>query len=362
MLSTKQKKLFKELLETVAISGQEYQMARALKKHYEPFCDEIIYDNLGSICAHKKSKNPNAPKVMVLGHMDEVGLHVGNVTNDGCIHLNPYKLSIWNQVLMTQRVYIQTREGKLINGVIDTIPPHMLTPELREKPMDPAKMFIDVGARSKEEVEKMGINLFDPVVIRGDFEELNGGKRLLAKAFDNRYGCIAGVELLEAVSKLDLDIDLYVGATVQEEVGGMGARALTEIIKPDFAIVLDCSPASDMGGGENLNGVLGKGVLIRYADRTMIAFPELLRYQEEICDKNGVKYQYFMSPGGTDAGTIHVLNGGILTLTHCICARNIHTCSSILDVEDYEGALKALIAMVKDLNREKIEKFKEARR
>lgn len=361
-LNKKRKALFKEIIETIAISGKEQEMVRVLKKYYEPLCDEIIYDNLGSICAHKKCANKNAPKVMVLAHMDEVGLHVGEILQDGTIKLSAYKASIWNQTLMAQRVYVQTSDYRLINGVIDTIPPHLLTPELRAKPMEIGKMFVDIGCKSKDEVKKLGIKEFDPIVVRGDLEELNDGDRLLGKAFDNRYGCLVGIEALEALKGIDLDIDLYVGATVQEEVGGNGAQTLVTKVMPDFVIVLDCSPASDMGGGENLNGVLGEGVLLRYVDRTMIAFPKLIEYQEKMCKKVKVKSQYFVSAGGTDAGTIHRIGSGIITLTNCICARNIHTNASIIDLNDYEASKKVVIAMLKDLNKDKIEEFKRGNR
>ncbi len=361
-LSKQRKVLFKELIETVAVSGKEQEMARVLRKYYEPLCDEIITDNIGSICAHKKSKNPNAPKVLLLGHMDEVGLHVGKILDDGVLLISDARASIWNQTLMAQRVYVQTRDNKLINGVIDTIPPHLLTPELRQKPMEISKMMVDIGCKSKKEAEDMGVNVFDPICVRGDLEELGDGSRLLGKAFDNRYGCLMGIELLQLLKNTELDIDLYIGASVQEELGGSGAQSLTTKIMPDFAIVLDCSPASDMGGGKDLNGMLGQGVLLRYVDRSMIAFPTVLQYQEKMCKKVGAKCQYFLSAGGTDAGTIHRIGEGIITLTNCICARNIHTNASIIDLDDYEASKKVLLAILKDLDAKRLEEFKKANR
>lgn len=359
VLSKKRRAMFKEICETIAVSGREKEMARVLKRYYEPLCDEILYDNLGSIVAHKKSKNPNAPKVLLLSHMDEVGFYVGKVLVDGTIRFATTRSGIWDQTLMAQRVIIQTSEGKLIDGVIDTIPPHQLTPELRQKPMTFDKMYVDVGARSKEEVEQMGIRTFDSIVVRGDFQELGDGTRLVAKAFDDRSGCILGIEVLEAVKDIDLDIDLYVGASVQEEAGLRGAQTVTNLVKPDFAIILDCSPASDMGGSKDQFGQLGEGLLLRFVDSGMIAFPQLLKYQADMAKKCKVKSQYYLSLGGTDAGVVHKSFDGVLTLTQCLCARNIHTNSSILDLNDYEASKKVLIAMVKDLSLERIEQFKK---
>ena len=185
---------------------------------------------------------------------------------------------------------------------------------------------------------------------------------MLSKAFDNRYGCILGIEVLQALKNVTLPYDLYVGASVQEEAGLRGAQTIVQKIQPDFVFILDCSPASDMGGNSKEYGQLGKGVLSRFVDGSMIAFPQLLDYQRKMCDKMHVPYQYYISMGGTDAGIVHKSNGGTLTLTHCICARNIHTNSSIIDLSDYEGAKKVLLAMLKDLNAKKIEQFKTMNR
>jgi glutamyl aminopeptidase len=157
---------------------------------------------------------------------------------------------------------------------------------------------------------------------------------------------------------VELDVDLYVGVSVQEEVGCRGALTITNKIKPDFAIVLDCSPSDP----KNKNGILGKGVLLRVKDANMLAFKSLINYQKEICEKVGVPYQYFISMGGTDAGMIHKSYSGILTLTHCVCAKNLHTSSTIMDINDYLNAKKALIYMLKDLNNDRIKELSESNR
>lgn len=358
-LSKERLDLIKEFVEINAVSGNEKNMFKFLKEKYEPLCDEIIADNLGSIVAHKKCNKKDAPKVLVLAHMDEVGLHVLRILDDGSLLISDSRASIWEQTLMTSRVYVQTRENKLINGVIGTIPPHLLTADLKGSPMPISKMMIDIGCTTKQEAINMGINVFDPIIVRGDFEVLGNGQRLLAKAFDNRYGCLVGYEALKELKNEELDIDLYIGCSVQEELGGSGAQAITNKIKPDFCIVLDCSPANDLGGAvASTNGRLGEGILLRVSDRTMIAVPELIQYQEKMAKKAGVKAQYYISAGGTDAGTIHRSKEGILTLTNCICARNIHTNSSVIDVDDYEAGLKVTLEILRDLNKEKVEGFK----
>ena len=362
VLSNKRRQLFEEVTQAIGVFGHEVEIRRVLERYYRPLADELMEDQLGSLIAHKKSNNPNAPKVLVLAHMDEVGFRVGSIESDGTLKMHKLPSGIWEQTLMSQRVYVQTKTGKVLEGVIDTIPPHQLTPELRAKPMKAEDMLVDLGCSTKEEAIALGVSVNDSIVIRGDFQVLNGGKRLISKAFDNRYGCILGIELLQALQSTNLDIDLYIGASVQEEAGVRGAQTVAQMIQPDFAIVLDCSPASDMGGNKKEYGQLGGGVLIRFVDASMIAFPELLNYQIGICKKVGVPYQYYLSYGGTDAGIVHKSLGGIPTLTQCICARNIHTSGSIIDLDDYEGARKVTLKMLKTLSSQTIERFKNANR
>ena len=129
-------------------------------------------------------------------------------------------------------------------------------------------------------------------------------ERLLSKAFDNRR-CFR-VEIARHFANVELPYDLYVGATVQE-VGLRGATTISQLIKPDFAIVLDCSPARDSTGDAEQEGQLGGGVLLRYTDRSMLSFKKLIAYQEAVCKKLNLPCQYYSSPGGTDAGAIHIL-------------------------------------------------------
>lgn len=361
MLTKKQIKLLKTVTELNGISGQENEVARFLNKTYLDLGYEVIKDNLGSIFAFKKSKVENAPNVLVAGHMDEVGFIITKVNENGLCNI----ASVGghnSQALYAKRVLVRTKDNKYLEGAIDSTPPHLLNKEKGSSEPDISKMRVDFGFRSKEEVIEAGINSGSMVVVKGDFVVLNNGQRLLAKAFDNRYGVALGIEILEYFKDIDLPFNLYVGATVQEEVTGSGIQTISHLINPDFAIILDCSPAKDSLDPKTEQGRLGGGLLLRYVDRSMIAFKELIAFQEKMAQKAKVNYQYFSSPGGTDAGAAHKSGDGVLTLTHCICARNIHTGSSIIDVDDYKAAKKSLIMILKNLDEKQINKFKEERR
>lgn len=351
--------LMEELTQAMGISGDEKEVSQILAKHYTPLADEIVYDNLGSIFALKRSKNPHAPWLMIAGHMDEVGFIVKDINAQGALSISPMG-GWWSQVLLSQRVLVKAKDGRKYPGTIASIPPHLLTEKERSAPMEIKHMLVDVGCSTKEEVLKLGITMGSPVVLEGRFEQLQQGTRLLAKAWDNRYGCIMGVEVLRALKDVDLDVNLAVGATVQEEVGTRGAQTSSFKLKPDVAIVLDCSPANDLSGDKDAFGTLGKGPLVRFIDANYLPHRGFLNFYVDLLEKEKIPYQYYQSLGGTDAGAIHKQFTGIPTLTQCICARNIHSCSSIIDAQDYTHAKQAVLKVIQSLNNDTIETIKKA--
>ncbi len=354
-LTKHQRDLFKTLSEKLAISGLENEVAAFLKAQYQKLGYEIITDNLGSIFALKRSSNPHAKRVMVVAHMDEVGFIVTAILDNGMIKVAPLG-GINEQTLLAHRVILRGRKGDL-KGCIGAIPPHLLSSADKDKPTSLKSMLFDFGMTSYQEAIDHGIYLGAMVVVEGTFMELNDGKRLLGKAFDDRYGLVLGLEILESLRDVDLPFDLYVGGSVQEEVGCRGALTASHMINPDLAIVLDCSPSRDSSGDKNELGQLGEGVLVRVIDGNMIAFNELIAFQRQCAHLSKTKIQDYISPGGTDAGSIHKQFDGVPTLTHCLCARNIHTCSTILDTGDYLAAKKLLLYMLKHLKHEDFARF-----
>lgn len=338
-------KLFKKVCETRSISGDEKALVSLLREYYLKYSDEIIYDNQGSMVAHKKCKKEGAKKVLVLAHADEIGFMVSKIEKNGIIRVNPIG-GIVSNTLLTNRVVLKNDEGKLFYGVVNS------------SGSDTVKgLEFDFGFDSKDEVLNSNIKVGNSVFYEGETIKIND-KRIVSKAIDDRYGCFLGIELLEKLKDTELDIDLYVGVSVQEEVGLRGAQTIVNKIHPDLAIVLDCSPSDP----KNDNGILGKGVLLRVKDGSMMSFKSLINYQREVCKKLKIPYQYFVSAGGTDGGIIHKSFNGILTYVHCICAKNLHTQSTMMDINDYLNAKKSLVYIIKDLNDDLIESFKEGNR
>lgn len=348
-LTQKELKRLEELTQLFGPSGDEVIVKNYLKNKYQELGFQTIEDNLGSIVCLKKSKNVNAKKVLLLAHMDEVGFMVTKILPNGAIMVFP--LGGHNpQALLSNRVVLKTQNNDYFYGLINALPPHLLNETNKDRITQVGDMIFDFGFTSKDDALSKGVRIGDTIVCDGPFEVLNNGKRLLSKAFDDRIGLAVGLEVLEELKDVELDFDLYVGGSVQEEVGCRGALTISHLVHPDFVIVIDCSPARDSSGDKSELGQLGEGVLIRVIDGSMMASKELIAYQISCLEKADVKHQYFFSYGGTDAGSIHKQFDGIKTLTFCLCARNIHTPSTLLDADDYISLKKGLVFMLKDLS------------
>lgn len=342
-------KMFKELTEAHGAPGFEKPVREIMRKYLSQYTNEIVQDNLGGIFGVSRGENPFGPTVMVAGHMDEVGFMVTRITDKGFIKFQPLG-GWWNQVLLAQRVSILTSKGE-IEGVIGSIPPHMLTEDVRKKPIEIKNMFIDIGADNKEDAENMGIRPGQPIVPITPFKAMSNPKKLLAKAWDNRYGCALAIDLLASLKDVELPNTLYAGANVQEEVGLRGAQVAANMINPDIFFALDAGPAGDVPGApEEAMGALGEGVLIRIYDRTYVTHNGMREYILDTVESLGVKYQYYTSQGGTDAGRVHIHGRGVPSIVVAIPSRYIHSHASIINYDDYLAAKETLTTLIKNLN------------
>lgn len=344
-------KHMKALTEFHSAPGFESDLKAYIKSEMEPYADDFIYNRMGGFYAVKHSKNPNAKKVMVAAHMDEVGFMITHIADNGMIqftNLGGVAADIWQG----QRLKVKNRNNEIITGVVASIPKHFRTgneglPEIKD-------LMLDIGSASAAEVRARGIEIGDSIVPDTEFIQLSE-QRFAGKAWDNRYGCLLAIEILKLFKDKQLDVELYVGANVQEEVGLRGARAAAEQIEPDVAFVVDCSPANDMKGAQQLSGQLGEGTLIRIKDGTMLLKPAFRDYLLELCNQHEIKHQYYISPGGTDGGEIHKANIGIPTAVIGVCARYIHSSDSVFDIRDYYAARQLLFESIQALDNKQIE-------
>jgi len=347
--------LFKTLTELQGAPGNEHLVRNFMKQELEKYTDHVIQDNLGGVFG---VKNGEGPRVMVAGHMDEVGFMVTQITKNGMIRFQTLG-GWWSQVLLAQRVQIMTDNGP-ITGVIGSVPPHNLTEAQRKKPMEIKNMLIDIGADDQADVEKIGVKPGQPIVPICPFTPMANDKKILAKAWDNRYGCGLSIELLKELQNETVPNQLYSGATVQEEVGLRGAQVAANMIKPDIFYALDASPANDMSGDESEFGQLGKGALLRIFDRTMITHRGMREFILDTAESNQIPYQYFISQGGTDAGRVHTSNNGVPSAVIGICSRYIHTAASMIHIDDYQAAKELVVKLVKSTDANTLEQIRKA--
>jgi len=348
--------LLQELTEAHSVSGHENEV-RAI------FADELsevgpfATDRNGSvICAHSNE----GPRVLIAGHMDEVGFLVQNITADGFLQFVTIG-GWWSQVMLGQRVQIRTRSGRKIIGVTGSKPVHFLPPSQRDNPVPVEAMFIDIGASSQKEVsQEFGISIGDPIAPFSHFTELSKPGHYMAKAFDNRAGMACVIQAAQHLALTEHPNELIFAGTVQEEVGLRGARTLANFVKPDVAIVLEAPPADDTPGF-NLNdsqGKLGAGVQIRLFDPTAITNPRLAEFVIETARRANVPHQLTVRrSGGTDAGAFHQANSGIPSIVLGCPARYIHSHNAIIDIDDYLAMLQLTIALAEALDEDAVNSF-----
>ena len=370
-------KLLEELSNEFGPSGFEWEAQKILKKYVETFSDEILKDRTGTLVFTSKGSS-DSPKIMIAGHMDEIGFQVAAITKDG--YLKFHQLGgWWDQTLLSQRVKVRTVEGKFIPGVIGAKPPHVIDADERSKVVTKDKMFIDVGCTSKDEVKELGIRLGDPIMPDATFEvwerpriskEDNGEEKkemvtlAVGKAFDDRMGALIAAEVVKQLKAEGSQHPnkVFGASTVQEEVGLRGARTAAQMIKPDIGIALEVDIAGDVPGIDETKAPahMGKGPSILTYDGSMIPNPRFRDFVIKTAEELEIPHQLSVVPGGgTDAGVIHLTEMGCPSIVIAVPTRHIHAHNGILDVSDVKNAIKLIVELIKRLDIETVASFTE---
>jgi putative aminopeptidase FrvX len=348
--------MLKELTDANAVPGNEREAREVMKKYLDGFADEISYDNLGSIIATKLGE-ANGPKVMVAGHLDEVGFMVTKITDKGYIKFQSLG-GWWSQVMLAQQVTITTSKGQRYHGVIGSKPPHILPADERKKVVEIKDMYIDLGVSSKDEVEKLGIKPGDMITPYIEFRTMANEKYLLAKAWDNRIGCAIAIDVLRQLKDQAHPNTVYGVGTVQEEVGLRGAKTSGFKVNPDIAIATDVGIAGDMPGVNDVDAALGKGPMIVLYDASMVGHRGLREFVVNIANELNIPYQFeSMAGGGMDSGAIHLSHSGVPSMGICIPSRYIHSHTSMIHRDDYENTVKLIVEVIKRLDRQTVDQI-----
>lgn len=322
------KDLIKKLTEAFGPSGAEDSVREVIRKEVQPYVDEITVDALGNLIAHKKG---NGGKKLILdGHMDEIGLMVTHIDDNGFLRfgtiggVNPF-------VALGQRVCFE-------NGVLGVIGSDRVDDA---KDMKIEKLFIDVGAKDKKDAEaKVGVGT--SCAFHQNFIDL--GDRVVAKAMDDRVACAIIIEALKRLGKTANDI--YAVFATQEEVGLRGARAAAFGISPDVGIALDVTRTGDTPKSITMDVALGKGAAIKVKDSSLICHPALKNYMVKVAQENSIKYQMeVLEAGGTDSGAIQMTKAGIPAGVISIPCRYIHSPGEMVDMGDVEACVRLAKAL-----------------
>jgi putative aminopeptidase FrvX len=346
-------KLFQNLTEAAGVPGYEGEIRAVIRRYLEPMA-KIEQDKLGSIIGVKRGSS-DSPRVMLAGHMDEVGFMVSLITDDGFIRFVPLG-GWWNQVMLAQRVVIKTSAGDVV-GLLGAKPPHLLEEEEAKKPVEKKDMYIDIGATSAEEVKACGVRLGDPIIPICPFTVLAPGKTYMAKAWDDRLGCALFIQALERLQDQPHPNTIYAVGTVQEEVGLRGAKTSVYNVNPDVAIILEVDIAGDVPGikPEESAIKLGKGPTLLLYDARMIPNLRLRDLVINTAEENNIPLQFSAMRGGaTDGGMIHLHNEGVPTVVLGVPTRHIHSHAGILHRSDYDHALDLLVKLLMRLDEQTV--------
>lgn len=337
----------KALTEAHGVPGYETEV-RAVLRRYMSSLGDLTQDKLGSLICRRSG---DGPKVMLAGHMDEIGLIVTHIDDNGFLKFLQLG-GWWDQTILSQRVIVKTHQGDVV-GVVGAKPPHLLSGDERGKMVEKKDMYIDVGATSKAETEAAGVRVGDPVVPDSAFAVMAPGKTYLSKAFDNRVGCAVVIDVLRRFAEGGNPNDLYGVQTVMEEVGLRGATTSVRAVDPDVAIILEADIAGDVPGikKEQSSVRLGSGPALSVYDARMIPNTKLRNLVIDTAAAEGIPLQFSNMPGGaTDGGAIHLHGTGVPTVVIGVPSRHIHSHGAIIHRDDYDNAVKLVAALVSRLD------------
>ncbi len=341
--------LLRELSEAPGVSGYEQGVREIIRRHLQDLTI-VEQDHLGSIVCRKEGKSEN-PRVMIAGHMDEIGFVVKLITDEGFIKFSPLG-GWWGHVLLAQRIVIKTRQGE-VPGLIGSKPPHILSEEERKKLLEPKDMYIDIGATSADEVKELGVRPGDPAIPVFPFMISGTGKTYLGKAFDDRVGCGIFIDVIKRLTKESHPNTVYGVGTVQEEVGLRGARTSSWVVEPDVGLTMEVGVAGDVPDvkKEDAQAKLGKGPVIVIRDGSMIPNLRLRDLFIETAEELRIPFQFdFLDRGGTDSGAIHLHRRGVPNLVVAVPTRHIHSHAGIIHRDDYDRTVQLVTAVIKKLD------------
>jgi putative aminopeptidase FrvX len=327
------KQLLQTLTETFGPSGYEDNVRKIVRSEVEALADEVRVDTLGNLIARKRPTKTgrDIKKIMIAAHMDEIGVIVSHVDQNGFVRFSPIG-GVFRRYVLGGRVrFLNGTQGILGFDRLDNI---------NELPtLD--KVYIDVGATSPKDCP---VRVGDVAAFDRQYSDL--GTRLVAKSMDNRVGVLVAIETLRSLKSSPYD--LYFVFTTQEEVGVRGATTSAYGVDPDIGIALDVTPSGDTPNAMRMEMALGRGPCIKIQDVGMIADPRVVQWMIRAAEKNKIPYQReVLLIGGTDARAIQLTRAGVPSGCISIPVRYVHSPSEMVDYSDVQNSVRLLTAVLR---------------
>ena len=322
------------------ISGDEGKVREYIISRIKDKCEYSV-DPMGNLLVFKKGKNKPKNKVMLSAHMDEVGFICTYICDNGFIKFINVG-GVDPKVAVGRAVKIG--ENK-ISGVIGNKAVHLCSDDEDKTAPKLDKLYIDIGAENKAEAEKY-VNIGDSVYFVSDYVEF-GEDKIKAKAIDDRFGCAIMLKMIDS----ELEYDTHFVFLVQEEVGCRGAGAAVFAIRPDYAIVLEATTASDISGVSNEDRVCvqGKGAVVSFMDRSTVYNRDLFKGAFALAKEKNIPIQPKTTvAGGNDAGAIHKACSGVYTIAVSLPCRYIHSGTSVGDKKDMKACYDLAVALCEE--------------
>jgi endoglucanase len=331
-------KLLKELCEACGPPGFEDDIRTIYRREIEPLVDRVETDGIGNVIAIKNGRGEAPRRVMLAGHLDEIGFVVRHIDDDGFLRLQPLG-GFDPKTLIAKRILIRNRQGERVLGVVGTKPTHVMTDEERKKLPQLDELFVDIGLDGEAAREKVQIG--NPATLDQDFVAL--GDFFSGKALDNRVSIYTLVEALRRAESPSVEI--YAVATSQEEVGLRGATTASHRIAPDIGVAIDVTLACDVPGSKPHEHItrLREGVGIKIFDSSLIATPKLVEHFRVLAEEHGIPHQMEILPrGGTDAGALQRAGNAVPSITLSIPTRYLHSVVETIYAPDLEATVDLL--------------------
>lgn len=342
------KKFLEELVSIPSPSGLEQKCTEIFKSYCSKFAKEYYSDKIGNTVY---SIGTGPKKILLSGHIDELGMQVIKIDSSGSLIV--YPLSIDKKVLPGSRVLVETDKGNWIPGIIGKKPVHAEDVDDRSSAIKISEMTIDLGFTKPEEVKEAGIGIGSFVVYDRNYDGIDFGKdRILAPGLDDKLGLYIATIIGEELSNFDDVLEKYqilIASTTQEEVGLRGATVLAQNIKPDISIDFDVTPSSDFGVETKEWGdvEVGKGPVIEYGPDKSI---RLCKKLKSIAETNKIDIQPTVTgrPGGTNTDVLQLFGGDCETVHIALPIKNLHTPVEICSWSDTEKAIDLVVKLICD--------------